>query len=352
MVRDTYATARMSDERRDARESGHTTPSARRASAGAAPPRGRPAPARRALSRRRLTASTREALAAYLFLAPWLVGLLVFTLGPVVVSLVASFTDYAILTPGQTHFVGWANYANAFTQDPLFWHTLRVTLYYSALALPLNLIIGFGLAQLLNTNLPGIAIFRSLYYLPAVISGVVVTLLWLWILNPRFGLVNYLLGLVHVAGPGWMFSADWVIPSFVLISLWGIGRTMLIYLAMLQAIPTPLYEAAEIDGAGSLRRLRYVTLPLVTPAVFFNMVLGLIDSFQFFTTAYVATKGGPADASMFYALYLYLNAFQYFNMGYAAALAWILFAVVAVLTIILFRTGAIWVFYQDQEAGG
>jgi len=185
-----------------------------------------------------------------------------------------------------------------------------------------------------------------------VISGVVVTLLWLWILNPRFGLVNYLLGLIHIEGPGWIFSADWVIPSFVLISLWGIGRTMLIYLAMLQAIPTHLYEAAEIDGAGSVRRLRYITLPLVTPAIFFNMVLGLIDSFQFFTTAYVATKGGPAGASMFYALYLYLNAFQYFNMGYASALAWILFIVVAALTAILFKTGAIWVFYQDREARG
>lgn len=300
----------------------------------------------------RLDARGREALAAYVFLAPWLIGLVVFILGPVVVSFVVSLTDYAILTPDQTHFVGLANYTNAFAQDPTFWQSLRVTLYYSALALPLNLIVGFALAQLLNTNVPGIAFFRSLYYLPAVISGVVVTFLWLWILNPRLGLLNYLLGLVHIQGPSWMFSADWVIPSFVLISLWGVGRTMLIYLAMLQSIPSHLYEAAEIDGAGPARRLRHVTLPLVTPAVFFNLVLGLIDSFQYFTSAYVATKGGPAGASMFYALYLYLNAFQYFHMGYASALAWLLFALVAVLTVVMFKTSAIWVFYQDQEARG
>ena len=274
--------------------------------------------------------------------------MVLFILGPIVISLVLSFTDYDIVNPSGTRFIGAENYTRALSADPVFWKSVRVTVTYSLMSLPLHLLVGFLLSLLLNHNLRGIAWFRSFYYLPAVISGVVVTLLWMWILNPRFGLVNYLLSLVGVRGPNWFFSPAWVLPSFVLISLWGIGPTTLIYLAMLQAIPTHLYEAAEIDGAGALARLRYITLPLVTPAIFFNLVLGLIGNFQFFTTAYVGTQGGPQNASRFYALYLFEMAFKRFKMGYASAMAWILVVIVALCTWALFRTGAIWVYYQDE----
>lgn len=297
---------------------------------------------------RGLSARTRQTAAAYAFLSPWIAGMVLFIVGPIVISLILSFTDYDIVNPSQTSFVGVDNYTRAFANDPVFWKSVRVTITYSLMSLPLHLVVGFALSLLLNHRLRGISWFRSLYYLPAVISGVAVTLLWVWILNPRFGLVNHLLSLVGVQGPDWFFSTTWVLPSFVLISLWGIGPTTLIYLAMLQAIPTHLYEAAEIDGAGALARLRHITLPLVTPAIFFNLVLGLIGSFQFFTTAYVGTKGGPQNASRFYALYLFDLAFRSFKMGYASALAWILLVVVALCTWVLFRTGAIWVYYQDE----
>lgn len=297
----------------------------------------------------RARARRRETLAAFGFLTPWLIGLFVFILGPIVVSLIFSLTDYNIVNPEKTRFVGLDNYKRALAEDPLFWQSLRVTFYFSVLAIPANLIVGFALAFLLNKGVRGVVGFRTLFYLPAVISGVVVTLLWIWILNPRLGLFNYLLSLVGIDGPNWLYSTEWVIPSLVLISLWGIGQSTLIYLAMLQAIPTQLYEAADIDGAGPFSRLWRITIPMVTPAIFFNLILGLIANFQYFTTAYVGTSGGPQNASLFYALYLYQNAFQYFKMGYASALAWLLFIVVAALTLVLFKTGGIWVFYQEDK---
>lgn len=294
-------------------------------------------------------ARRREALAAYGFLTPWMIGFVIFTIGPIIVSLFFSLTNYNIVNPDRTHMVGLENYRHALFEDPLFWKSMRVTIYYSLLALPANLVVGFLLALVLNKAVRGMIAFRTIYYLPAVMSGVVVTLLWVWIFNPKLGLFNWLLSLVGITGPAWLYDTSTVIPSLVIISLWGIGQTTLIYLAMLQAIPTELYEAAEIDGARPWSRLWRITLPMVTPAIFFNLVLGLIANFQYFTTAYVGTQGGPQNASLFYGLYLYENAFQYFKMGYASALAWLLFVVIAALTFVLFKTGGIWVFYQEDK---
>jgi multiple sugar transport system permease protein len=233
-----------------------------------------------------------------------------------------------------------------FTNDELVWQSLKVTLLYSLGAIPLTLISSFLVALLLNQGVHGTKIYRTIYYLPAVISGVPVALLWMWILNPEFGLMNNALRLVGIEGPKWLFSTRWVIPSFVIMGLWGIGAPMIIYLAGLQGIPGHLYEAAEIDGAGLLSQFRHVTLPMMSPIILFNAVMGIIDSFQIFTPAFIMTNGGPANASLFYGLYLYNNAFKWFKMGYASALAWLMFFIILALTALVFRSSAAWVYYE------
>ena len=298
---------------------------------------------------RHLRGSRREALAAYGFISPWVIGFVGLTLGPMLASLALSFTDYNLVTTAGTSFVGTGNYREALFDDPLVIQSLRVTAYYATLAVALDLVVGLGLALLLNTGFRAIGAIRTIYYLPAAISGVAVSLLWLWIFQPSGGLANGFLGLVGLPGSDWVYSTTWVVPAFVLMSLWGVGRSAFIYLAILQRVPTNLYEAAAVDGAGSLRRLLRITLPLVTPAIFLNLVLGLIGNFQTFTQAFVISEGGPANASLFYTLYLYRNAFRYFRVGYASALAWILFALLLTLTLLVFRSARRWVYY---EAGG
>jgi multiple sugar transport system permease protein len=211
----------------------------------------------------------------------------------------------------------------------------------------LGIIAAMFVALLLNRDVGGVAVFRTVFYLPSVISGVAVSLLWMWILNADFGLVNYLLWRVfRIEGPSWLMSRQWVIPSMILMSMWGIGGSIVIYLSRLQAIPTELYEAAEIDGAGFWRKLTNITIPLMTPVIFFSMITGIIGSFQAFTQAYVMTDGGPNNASLFYILHLYRNAFKYWKMGYASALAWVLFIILVALTVVLLRTSSRWVYYE------
>lgn len=298
---------------------------------------------------RRQRASRREAIVAYGFISPWLIGFVGLTLGPMLASLILSFTDYNLVTTASTSFVGDDNYRRALLDDPLVLQSLRVTSYYATLAVALDLVVGLCLALLLNTGFRAIGAIRTIYYLPAAVSGVAVSLLWLWIFQPSGGLANGLLDLVGLPGINWVYSTTWVIPAFVLMSLWGVGRSAFIYLAILQRIPTNLYEAAAVDGAGPLRRLFRITVPLVTPAIFLNLVLGIIGNFQTFTQAFVISEGGPANASLFYTLYLYRNAFRYFRIGYASALAWILFALLLTLTLLVFRSSRRWVYY---EAGG
>ncbi len=296
--------------------------------------------------KKRIPLSLREARTAYLLIGPWIVGFIVFTLGPMVASLIFSFTDYSVVASPK--FVGLKNFIEMFSDDYRFWLSLRVTFKYAIFAIPMGLILGLLLALLLNTKVPGISLWRTLYYTPSVISGVAVAILWAYLFNPQYGLINWLLSLINIKGPGWLNSPDWALWALIIMSLWGVGGGMIIYLAGLQGIPTALYEAAEVDGATKIRQFFSITLPLITPVLFYNLVTGIIATFQIFTTVYVMTAGGPVESTLFYNLYLYNNAFRYLRMGYASALAWILFIIVLVLTLLVFRSSAMWVYYEGE----
>ena len=287
-----------------------------------------------------------EYIAFYLFASPWLIGLLFLTLGPMIASFLLSFSDYPVITPPK--WIGVANYVEMFTDDKLVWQSLKVTFLYSLGAIPLTLSLAFFVAMLLNQKIKGTSVYRTVYYLPAVISGVPGALLWMWMLNPEFGLVNNVLLWFGIKGPQWFFSREWVIPSFIIMNLWTIGVTMVIFLAGLQGIPTHLYEAADIDGAGLLSKFRHITLPMISPIILFNIVIGIIDSFQIFTPAFIITNGGPANSSLFYGLHLYNNAFKFFKMGYASALAWLMFVIILLLTGLVFRITGNWVYYEGS----
>ncbi len=301
------------------------------------------------LMKRKISLAQKEAIWAYGFISPWLIGFLVFTFGPMIASLYYSFTKYNILDPPK--WLGVANYVRLAFGDELFWHSLERTVYFASLALPLGLVFGLVLALLLNQDIPGVNLWRTVYFLPSVIAGVAVALLWMRLFNPKIGVVNPFLVRLGVENPpGWLNDPDWAIPSLVIMSLWGVGGSMIIYLAGLQGIPTALYEAAKIDGAGSWSRFRHVTLPMMTPVIFYNLVMGLIGSFQYFTEVYVASsgEGGPLRSTLVYNLYLYHNAFKYFEMGYASALAWILLLITLLATLLVFRSSPYWVFYEGE----
>lgn len=299
-------------------------------------------------SRSGLSIQAREAIVCYIFMLPAILGLLLFTVGPMIVSLYLSFTDYDVL--GSATWIGLDNYRKLFG-EALFWKSLRVSAVYSVVSVPAGLVFALGLAVLLNQKMPGVYVFRSVFYLPTVISGVGVAMLWRWMFNPEFGVINTLLGMIGIQGPGWLTSEKWALPALIITSLWGVGGTMLIYLAGLQGIPQELYEAAEIDGAGLWKRFRFITLPLISNVTFFNLVLGIIGALQVFTDAFVMTGGGPNNSTLFLAVYLYNNAFKYLNMGYASALAWVMFMIVLVLTLVVFKSSPFWTFYQDESRG-
>ena len=285
----------------------------------------------------------REALIGYLFISPWLIGFLVFLAGPIVASLALSFTRYK---PGQLPvWMGLDNYARMFGDD-LFYHSLRVTTVYTLLSVPTGLIVALGLAMLLNQKVPGQRFFRTIFYMPSLISGVAVALVFAWIFNARYGIVNYALSLIGLPGPNWLSDPDWTMYAFVIMSLWGVGGTVVIFIAALQGVPVALYEAADLDGASPWRKFLNITLPMISPVVLFALVTGVIATFQTFSVAYIITQGGPANASLFYLLYLYRNAFSWFEMGYASALAWLLFLIIAVCTAILLRSSNMWVHYE------
>jgi len=292
----------------------------------------------------------REEIAFYLFASPWLVGLIVLEIGPIVASAVLSLTEYPLIVAPK--WVGLANYEHMLFNDDLVWQALKVTTLYCLGAIPLGVIASFLLALLLNLPIRGVAGYRTIYYLPSVISGVPVALLFIWILNPEFGVVNNLLRAIGVQNPPqWLFSQEWVIPALVLLSLWGVGGAMIIYLAGLQGIPQHLYEAAEIDGAGWWAKFVNVTVPMVSPVIFFNVIISVIGAFQIFTPVFIMTQGGPANASLVYVYYLYNNAFRWFKMGYASALAWLLFFVIMALTLLIIRSSAAWVYYEGKLKG-
>ncbi|MHB0874476.1 MAG: carbohydrate ABC transporter permease [Anaerolineae bacterium] len=304
---------------------------------------GTTAPILRRQQRRGIT-EREEERGFYLFISPWLVGFVIFTLGPMIASFIISFMKYDVLSAPQ--FIGVENYRVMFTTDPLFWQSLEVTFVYSMGSVPLGMAASLFVAILMNQPVRGIYVFRTIYYLPSLITGVPSALLWMWVFNPSVGILNYGLSLIGIKGPLWLFSETWVLPSLIIMSLWGIGGSMIIYLASLQGVPQHLLEAAEIDGAGVLARFRHVTIPMISPVIFFNLVMSIIGSFQVFTSAFVMTQGGPANASLFYVLHLYRNAFSYFKMGYASALAWVLFAIILFFSLLVVRSSPAWVYYE------
>ena len=291
----------------------------------------------------------KESRLAYMFISPWIIGFIFLTLGPMLISLYLSFTNFTLSSGSALpEFNNGANYIKLLTEDPKFWHSLKVTLVYAVVAVPLQLFFGSMVAFLLNLKVRGLPFWRTVYYLPSVTPAVAGAVLWGIIFNPTFGLMNWFLSLVGIKGPGWLASQQWALPALIIMSLWGVGGGMVIYLAGLQGIPTTLYEAAEIDGANSLQKLTRITIPLMTPVIFYNLIIGIIGTFQFFTSVYVLTRGGPADATLFYNLYLYNTAFRYMNMGYASALGWVLFFIVLLITLLAFKSSAFWVYYEGE----
>ena len=288
----------------------------------------------------------REALAGYLTIAPWLLGFLLFELGPLLTSLYLSLTKFDVLTTPK--WVGLKNWDKMLFNDPLVWHSLKITAIYSVGAVSLGLVLGLGLALLLNQDVRGLSYYRTVFYTPAVVSGAAVAMMWLLLLNPEAGVINRILAMVGIEGPAWLFDRQWALPAFILMSLWGVGGGMVLYLAALQGVPSELYDAAMIDGAGALPKLWFITLPMISPVIFFSLVMGIIGSFQVFTSAYIMTKGGPANATYFFVLGIYLNAFEFLKMGYASALAWMLSMIILVLTFIAFRSSGRWVHYEGQ----
>lgn len=285
----------------------------------------------------------REAIAGYLFILPWIVGFLALTLGPIIASLYFSFTNYQLVKPPV--WTGLANYERLIN-DTLFWKSMRVTATYVAVSVPVGLVLSFGVALLMNQRVKGIGFWRTVFYLPNLIPLVASTMLWLWIFNPEYGLLNGALERIGINGPLWLQSQQWALPSLIIMNLWTVGGSTLIYLAGLQGIPSDLYEAVEVDGGGAWAKLWAVTVPQMTPVIFYNLILGLIAGFQVFAQPLIMTGGGPRYSTMFVVLYLYQNAFSNFRMGYASAIAWALFLVILVLTVLLFWLSNRWVYYE------
>lgn len=293
--------------------------------------------------RRRL----KQTIEGYLYISPWIVGFILFTGGPVVASFVLSFFSWPMIQP--PHWVGFGNYVNMFTRDPLFIKSLVVTLNYVIVSVPLQLGFALCLALLVNQKVRLVGFWRTIFYMPSVASGVAVSVLWIWLLSPSYGLVNEILQFFGIHGPNWLTSIRFALPALIGLSLWNVGGGMVIFLAGLQGIPNELLEASELDGAEGFTRFRYVTLPLLSPVTFFNLVLAVILGVQAFTQAFIMTQGGPLNATLLYGLYLYQNAFAFLKMGYAAALAWFMFLIILVITLLQFRLARTWVYY---EGGG
>lgn len=281
-----------------------------------------------------------------LFASPWIFGFLVFTLYPIAASLYYSFCAYSGLSAPR--WIGLENYREMFLADDVFWKALWNTVYMVVIALPLGLASALGLAILLNQKVRGINVYRTIYYLPSLVPTVAASILWLWLFNPEIGLINTLLAHVGVSGPAWLGDPAWSKPALVLMGVWGAGGGVIIYLAGLQDVPASLYEAASLDGAGAWSRFWNVTLPMISPVIFFNLIMGIIGMFQYFTQAYVMTGGGPQDSTMFYALRLFGSAFVDWRMGYASAMAWVLFAVTLLCSLVAMRTSARWVYYGGE----
>ena len=299
-----------------------------------------------AVGRRKLS---REAIWGYVFVGPWIIGFLVFTLAPVVASFGLSFMDYELISAPTWR--GLRNYGELLTRDRLFRLSLYNTVYYTLFSVPLGIIVAFLLALLLNVQLPGMNLYRTVFYLPAVTAGVAVSLLWIWLFHPNFGPISGALKAIGIKKPPlWIWSEEWAMPALILMSSWGVGGSMIIYLAGLQGVPQSLYDAASIDGAGVFGRFRHITVPMMTPTIFFSLVMGLIGAWQMFTQSFIMTEGGPNNATLTAVLLIFRKAFHQFHMGYASAMAWVLFVIILFFTVLVIRSSAAWVFYEGELA--
>ncbi len=294
------------------------------------------------------TLKGKEAISFYSFILPWAIGFLLFTVGPIIASMVLSFTRYDMILPPK--FVGIGNYVELF-KDPLFYKSMYNTLYIVVFAVPLGLISSFLIAMLLNQDLRGMPIYRTLYYIPSIVPSVASATLWLYLLQPQWGLVNGFLRSLGLPGPGWLASEAWAKPAIIMMMVWGSGGSMVVYLAALQDIPQSLYEACQIDGGNWWSKFWHVTLPLMTPTIFFTLVMSIISTFQVFSAIFVLTDGmgGPVDSTLVYLIYLFRNAFVFFRMGYASSMAWVLFVIILVLTWAQFKTASFWVYYEVED---
>ena len=292
----------------------------------------------------------KEIIAGFMFILPWLLGFLAFTLGPLIASFIISLHKWDLLNAPR--FIGLQNY-RVMLRDPNFWNSLRVTAIYSFCRLPLTLTLSLSIAILLNQKIKCLGLFRTVYYLPTVLPLVASSMVWMWIFNPQYGILNYLIWkYFKVQGPAWLGDERFILPAFILMSLWWIGSNMLVYLGGLQGIPTELYEAAEIDGAGMFARFRHITLPMISPVLFYNIITTLINSFETFTQVYVMAGDIPRRNAQFYIMNLYNNAFRFYKMGYASALAWAFFLVLMVFTLLIFKSSSAWVYYEGTVKGG
>ncbi len=267
-----------------------------------------------------------------LFASPWIVGFCGFMLYPVVASMYFSFCDYSVLR--KPIWIGTDNYSELLS-DELFWVALKNTFLYAVMALPLSALAALGLALLLNTKIRGLTVYRTIFFLPSLVPLVSLAVLWLWMFNGQTGLVNVALGSIGISGPNWLGDPTWSKPALVLMAMWGVGHAMVIYLAGLQSVPVSLFEAAQLDGAGAWKKTRHITLPMISPVIMFNVIMGMIGTLQVFTVPYVMfPNGAPARSTYFYTMYLYDNAFRYLRMGYASAMGWLMFLIIFALTLI------------------
>ena len=290
----------------------------------------------------------KDTIKFFLFISPWIIGFLLFILIPMGMSLYYSFTDWDVLT--KESFIGMANYAGLF-QDPLFYKSLQVTGVYTLITVPLNVFLSLMTAILLNMEGRFMAFFRTLYYIPAVLSAVVVAILWQWIFNSKYGLLNDVLAKFGIEGPRWLSDPKWVMPALVIMSIWGIGGDIIMYLAGLQAVPKDLYEAATLDGARFWKKLFHITIPSMSPIILFTFLTSLIATLQTFSQAYIMTSGGPNHATLFYAYYLYQNGVVYKKMGKACAMAWLFFIAVMLLSLVVLKVSGKVVYYESEEGG-
>ena len=287
-----------------------------------------------------------EKLTPYLFVSPWLIGFFAFTAGPLALSLVMSFYDWPVI--GESTFVGLGNYIRMFTQDPQFWNSLGLTLKFAVIFVPLNMIIALVLAMLIATNVKGSNLFRVIFYIPSVVSGVAVAIIWGWILDSNNGILNYILSLVGIDGPLWLQDPKWAIVAIVIASAWGVGNMMLIFYTDIKSIPSSYYEAAVIDGATPLQQFFKITIPIITPTILFNLVTSTISALQQLTLVILLTGGGPMKSTYFYGLFVYENAFKHHRLGYASANAWVMFFIILGMTAVIFKSSSAWVFYENE----